>query len=307
METMGSYLSPRPEGRASGNLESRFTESPTTPGQQHLQGPDGPSLVLTPGPAAAQLQRHLLSGLPPASHPQPGQQEGLDAPVTTEEGLPFLLPAGQKRLHIPPGGTGWQPVAEGSSPLCAPRGDPAHLPALQHRGHGRRMGPEPPGQAPCCTGSAAHWPASLSQAGGGAARGSPAQGGLQPGCEEILPQSHSLSAREGTQPLCLGGCQSRSHESLLFLNKLAGEIQEQGLTHTWFNTEMILMDQQTTFPPVLPCGRLISTVIMHWIESICQMISGILSDIMIYSTGTTPLQILKLTHLLIHLFGHLFI
>ncbi|XDA72294.1 hypothetical protein R6Z07F_002574 [Ovis aries] len=95
-----------------------------------------------------------------------------------------------------------------------------------------------------------------------AARGSPAQGGLQPGCEEILPQSHSLSAREGTQPLCLGGCQSRSHESLLFLNKLAGEIQEQGLTHTWFNTEVILMDQQTTLPPALPCGRLISAVIM---------------------------------------------
>ena len=115
METMGSYLSPRPEGRASENLESRFTESPTAPGQQHLQGPDGPSLVLTPGPAAAQLQRHLLSGLPPASHPQPGQREGPNAPATTEECLPFLLPAGQKRLRIPPGGAGWQPVAEGSS------------------------------------------------------------------------------------------------------------------------------------------------------------------------------------------------
>ena len=96
----------------------------------------------------------------------------------------------------------------------------------------------------------------------GAARGSPAQGGPQPGCEEILPQTHSLSAREETQPLCLGGCQSTSHESLLFLNKLAGEIQEKGLTHTWFNMEMILMDQQTTLPPALPCGRLISAVIM---------------------------------------------
>ena len=96
METMGSYLRHRLEGRSSGNLESRFTESPTSPGQKHLQGPDGPSLVFTPGPAAAQLQRHLLLGLPPASHPQPGQQEGADAPGTTEEGPPFLLPAGQK-------------------------------------------------------------------------------------------------------------------------------------------------------------------------------------------------------------------
>ena len=86
-------------------------------------------------------------------------------------------------------------------------------------------------------------------------RGSPAQG-LQPGCEEILPQTHSLSAREETQPLCLGGCQSRSHESLLFLNKLAGEIQEKGLTHTWVNMEMILTDQQTTLPQVLPCQGL---------------------------------------------------
>ena len=92
-------------------------------------------------------------------------------------------------------------------------------------------------------------------------RGSPAQG-LQPGCEEILPQTHSLSAREETQLLCLGGCQSTNHESLLFLNKLAGEIQEKGLTHTWVNTEMILMDQQTTLLPALPCQGL--SFLLSW-------------------------------------------
>ena len=43
---LGSYLRHRPEGRSSGNLESRFTESPTSPGQQHLQGPQWPQ----PGP-----------------------------------------------------------------------------------------------------------------------------------------------------------------------------------------------------------------------------------------------------------------
>ncbi|KAI4573388.1 hypothetical protein MJT46_004628 [Ovis ammon polii x Ovis aries] len=106
-----------------------------------------------------------------------------------------------------------------------------------------------------------------------AARGSPAQGGLQPGCEEIFPQSHSLSAREGTQPLCLGGCQSRSHESLLFLNKLAGEIQEQRLTHTWFNMEMILMDQETTLTPVVPCQGL-SFLLSSWPELI-QFVKGL--------------------------------
>ena len=39
METVGSYLRHRPEGRSSENLESRFTESATSPGQKHLQGP----------------------------------------------------------------------------------------------------------------------------------------------------------------------------------------------------------------------------------------------------------------------------
>ena len=38
METVGSYLRHRPEGRSSENLESRFTESATSPGQKHLQG-----------------------------------------------------------------------------------------------------------------------------------------------------------------------------------------------------------------------------------------------------------------------------
>ena len=46
METMGSYLRHRPEGRSSENLESRFTESPTSPGHKHLQGPQWPQ----PGP-----------------------------------------------------------------------------------------------------------------------------------------------------------------------------------------------------------------------------------------------------------------
>ena len=98
METMGSGLLFKTQALRKVFREPREQVQSHPPPQASsiCKVPDGPSLVLTPGPAAAQQQLHLLSGLPPASHPQPGQQEDPDTPTTTEEGLPFLLPAGQE-------------------------------------------------------------------------------------------------------------------------------------------------------------------------------------------------------------------
>ena len=300
METMGSYLRHRPEGRSSGNLESRFTDSPTSPGQQHLQGPQWPQ----PGPyswpcccsAATPSALWAATCLTPTAWPTGGSWcscnnwGGSPLPPACRIGMSSHSPrkrwvaASCTRLKPSLYSMRWPSTPSSSSalkaqPLCGTW-------ASWTSSH--------------CTASAAHWPAILSEAGAGAARGSPAQGGLQPGFEEILPQSHSLSAREGAQPLCLGGCQGRSHESLLFLNKLAGEIPEEGLTHTWFNTEMILTDQQDHTASCTATWRiLISAVIEPWNESSCQMFSGILSNIMFYSIDTGSSQMPELIYLCI--------
>ena len=50
-------------------------------------------------------------------------------------------------------------------------------------------------------------------------------GRLPGGCEEILPQDHCLPEREETQPLCLGGGESRSLESPVFLSQVAVKIE----------------------------------------------------------------------------------
>ena len=43
METMGSYLRHRPEGRSSENKESKFSESPTYPGEASARSPMAPA------------------------------------------------------------------------------------------------------------------------------------------------------------------------------------------------------------------------------------------------------------------------
>jgi hypothetical protein len=81
--------------------------------------------------------------------------------------------------------------------------------------------------------------------------------------------------------LCLGGCQSRNHESLLLANLQEHLRMRPDPTIKWLS----MTNAFETISTILQLQRLISAVIVTWIQSVCQMVSAALSNILFNSIG----------------------
>ena len=306
METMGSYLSPRPEGRASENLESRFTESATAPGLKHLQGPRWPQ----PGPyswpcccsAATPSALGAATCLTPTAWPTGGSWCSFD----NWGGSPLPPACRTEKTSYSPRRRWVAASCRRLKPsLCSTR-----WPSTPSSSSAQRARP-PRGTRASWTSSALHWISSSLTC-------KPVSGRRR-GCEG-LPCSRRT-------PAWLWG--NTSTESLSICKRrdtalVPGRLSEQ---KSWepslpqqtcrrdsgarTDTHLVQHGNDSHGPTDHPYSSgamsriLISAVIMAWIDSVCQRFTRILKDNMLYSTGTTPSQILKLIYLLIYLHGHL--
>lgn len=247
------YWSHQSKARSSETLEGKAQSHSLSHNSSFCQIPHGLTPSLPAGPAGAQPQVHLLSGLPPASDPQHWSPEDLAAPGTNEESLPFLLPEGQTRLRsLCRSGMDPRPRRHKPSP-CSMRWPSSSSPTTAHR---RLL---LPGTGPSWTQSALHSEqlCALEACRTQAVRleGTP----LMP-ADSLLAVSRYFHAimlclTERKQPLCLGGCEGRSLQSHVFIKHLARKVTEPGMrlspTWKWF----LLANTRITYGQILTFQR----------------------------------------------------